>query len=175
MNREIDVDLADARHRTHSRNSTNRLLALLIEHHDYSVRMPEGYVKPEPVVYVPPAEPTPEYKALWFGVPEPVNQVVTIDKIQRTVCKHYDIARVDLVSARRDMNVCRPRQVAMYLAKTLTPKSYPYIGRRFGGRDHTTALSAVRRIESKIQTDAKIANDVALLTSLLSPVMEAAE
>ena len=69
---------------------------------------------------------------------------VKIEDIQRVVARQYNVSRSDLLSSRRTANVVRPRQVAMYLAKTLTLRSLPEIGRRFGGRDHTTVLHAVR-------------------------------
>ncbi len=72
---------------------------------------------------------------------------VTIDEIQRRVAEYYTIKLSDLLSARRAREVARPRQVAMYLAKRLTPRSLPEIGRRFGGRDHTTVMHAVKRID----------------------------
>lgn len=70
----------------------------------------------------------------------------SIHRIIAAVCQRYDIDRNDLVSARRTMNVVRPRHIAMYLAKMLTLKSFPEIGRQFGGRDHTTVLFAVNKI-----------------------------
>ncbi len=92
---------------------------------------------------------------------------VTIDEILRKVADHYNLRMSDLLSARRARAVARPRQVAMYLAKTLTSKSLPDIGRRFGGRDHTTVIHAVRRIEELRQTDSQIAEDVELLRRML--------
>ena len=80
---------------------------------------------------------------------------------------HYTLRLSDLLSARRARQVARPRQVAMYLAKTLTSRSLPDIGRRFGGRDHTTVIHAVRRIEELRATDAQIAEDVELLRRML--------
>jgi chromosomal replication initiator protein len=72
---------------------------------------------------------------------------ISIDEIQTQVAEHYRIRKAEMVSARRAREVARPRQVAMYLSKQLTPKSLPDIGRRFGGRDHTTVIHAVRQIE----------------------------
>ena len=92
---------------------------------------------------------------------------VTIDEIIRKVADHYNLRMSDLLSARRARQVARPRQVAMYLAKTLTSRSLPDIGRRFGGRDHTTVIHAVRRIEELRATDAQIAEDVELLRRML--------
>ena len=78
---------------------------------------------------------------------------VKIEDIQRVVARQYNVSRSDLLSSRRTANVVRPRQVAMYLAKTLTLRSLPEIGRRFGGRDHTTVLHAVRKIEALVGKD----------------------
>ncbi len=72
---------------------------------------------------------------------------ISIDEIQTQVAEHYRIRKAEMTSARRAREVARPRQVAMYLSKQLTPKSLPDIGRRFGGRDHTTVIHAVRQIE----------------------------
>jgi chromosomal replication initiator protein len=92
---------------------------------------------------------------------------VTIEEILRKVADHYNLRMSDLLSARRARNVARPRQVAMYLAKTLTSRSLPDIGRRFGGRDHTTVIHAVRKIEELKTTDSQIAEDVELLRRML--------
>jgi chromosomal replication initiator protein len=85
---------------------------------------------------------------------------VRIEEIQRIVARHYNVSRGDLLSARRTANVVRPRQVAMYLAKTMTLRSLPEIGRRFGGRDHTTVLHAVRKIELLITNDTALAAEI---------------
>lgn len=85
---------------------------------------------------------------------------VKIEDIQRVVARQYNVSRSDLLSSRRTANVVRPRQVAMYLAKTLTLRSLPEIGRRFGGRDHTTVLHAVRKIESLLGNDTALADEV---------------
>ncbi|MEA2945718.1 MAG: chromosomal replication initiator protein [Alphaproteobacteria bacterium] len=88
---------------------------------------------------------------------------VKIEDIQRVVARQYNVSRADLLSSRRTANVVRPRQVAMYLAKTLTLRSLPEIGRRFGGRDHTTVLHAVRKIENLVNTDTALAEEIELL------------
>jgi len=85
---------------------------------------------------------------------------ITIDEIQRTVCQFYRIDRTEMSSKRRARAVVRPRQVAMYLAKVLTPRSYPEIGRKFGGRDHSTVIHAVRLIEELRSRDADMDGDV---------------
>ncbi len=85
---------------------------------------------------------------------------ITIDEIQRTVCQFYRIDRAEMASKRRARAVVRPRQVAMYLSKVLTPRSYPEIGRKFGGRDHSTVIHAVRLIEDLRARDADMDGDV---------------
>lgn len=85
---------------------------------------------------------------------------ITIDEIQRTVCQFYRVDRTEMSSKRRARAVVRPRQVAMYLAKVLTPRSYPEIGRKFGGRDHSTVIHAVRLIEDLRTRDADMDGDV---------------
>ena len=92
---------------------------------------------------------------------------VKIEDIQRIVARQYNVSRADLLSSRRTANVVLPRQVAMYLAKTLTLRSLPEIGRRFGGRDHTTVLHAVRKIEGLIGNDGSLAGEVEQLKRLL--------
>ena len=92
---------------------------------------------------------------------------ITVDEIQRAVAEHYGLKKEDLLSERRTRSIARPRQAAMYLAKQLTTRSYPDIGRRFGGRDHTTVLHAVRRIEELKAIDPALAQDVEALTRKL--------
>jgi len=93
---------------------------------------------------------------------------VTIEDIQRKVAEHFNVRLSDMHSVRRARSVARPRQVAMYLSKQLTTHSLPEIGRKFGGRDHTTVMHAVRRVEELIQTKLEIAEDVDLLKRALS-------
>ena len=93
---------------------------------------------------------------------------ITIDEIQRKVAEHYNIRLSDMHSARRARQVARPRQVAMYLAKQLTARSLPEIGRKFGGRDHTTVMHAVRKIEELSNDDASFAQDVEVLRRALT-------
>jgi chromosomal replication initiator protein len=92
---------------------------------------------------------------------------ITIDEIQKRVAEHYNIRLSDMHSARRARAVARPRQVAMFLCKQLTPRSLPEIGRKFGGRDHTTVMHAVRKIEELRSTDKTLAEDVELLRRML--------
>ncbi len=93
---------------------------------------------------------------------------VRIEDIQRVVAKHYNVSRQELVSNRRTRVIVKPRQIAMYLSKTLTPRSFPEIGRRFGGRDHTTVLHAVRKIEEMIAADTKLSHEIELLKRLIN-------
>jgi chromosomal replication initiator protein len=93
---------------------------------------------------------------------------VKIEDIQKLVASHYNVSRSDLLSARRTAAVVRPRQIAMYLSKVLTLRSLPEIGRRFGGRDHTTVLHAVRKIDGLAGKDASLAEVIELLKRILT-------
>jgi chromosomal replication initiator protein len=92
---------------------------------------------------------------------------VTIDEIQRRVAEHFNIKMAEMTSSRRARVVARPRQVAMYLAKQLTQRSLPEIGRKFGGRDHTTVMHAVKKVEELARGDRAFAEDVELLHRML--------
>ena len=92
---------------------------------------------------------------------------ITIDEIQKSVAAHFNIRLSDMHSARRARSVARPRQVAMYLAKQLTTRSLPEIGRKFGGRDHTTVMHAVRKVDELREHDSGFAEDVELLRRML--------
>ena len=93
---------------------------------------------------------------------------VRIEDIQRIVARHYNVSKTELLSNRRTRTIVKPRQVAMYLSKVLTPRSLPEIGRRFGGRDHTTVLHAVRKIEGLSGNDNTLAQEIELLKRLIS-------
>jgi len=92
---------------------------------------------------------------------------LTMEEIQKRVAEHFKIRVSDMSSARRSRAVARPRQVAMYLSKQLTSRSLPEIGRAFGGRDHTTVMHAVRKVEELVKLDTAFAEDVELLTRML--------
>lgn len=92
---------------------------------------------------------------------------VTIEEIQRRVAEYYNVRLADMLSARRARAVARPRQVAMYLSKQLTTRSLPEIGRKFGGRDHTTVIHAVRKIDELRAADSGMDEDVDLLRRML--------
>lgn len=93
---------------------------------------------------------------------------ITIDEIQRKVAEHYNLRVSDMHSARRARSVARPRQIAMYLSKQLTARSLPEIGRKFGGRDHTTVMHAVRKVDELIEEDAQIGQDVDVIRRALT-------
>lgn len=106
--------------------------------------------------------------SLAYRIPQPSpNKFVEIVNIQRAVCNQYRVTMADLKSARRTANVVLPRQIAMYLARTLTGRSLPHVGRMFGGRDHTTVLHAVRKIEKLRESDSKLVGELEDLTGLL--------
>jgi chromosomal replication initiator protein len=92
---------------------------------------------------------------------------ITIEEIQRRVSEHYNIRLSDIIGPKRVRSYARPRQVAMYLCKQLTSRSLPEIGRRFGGRDHTTVMHGVRRIEELRVQDGQIAEDIEMLRRTL--------
>jgi chromosomal replication initiator protein len=92
---------------------------------------------------------------------------VRIEDIQKVVGRHYNVSKQDLLSKRRTREIVRPRQIAMYLSKLMTSRSLPEIGKRFGGRDHTTVLHAVRKIEDISKEDSKIKHEVELLKRLI--------
>ena len=93
---------------------------------------------------------------------------ITIDEIQRAVCAHYKLDKSEMASKRRVRAIARPRQVAMYLAKELTPRSYPEIGRRFGGRDHSTVIHAVRTVEALRVSDSELDAEIAAIRRSLN-------
>lgn len=92
---------------------------------------------------------------------------VRIEDILKFVSRHYNVSRADILSARRTRTIVRPRQIAMYLAKTMTPRSLPEIGRRFGGRDHTTVLHAVRKIEAERAGDSKLSEELDIIRRMI--------
>ncbi|MFO1172366.1 MAG: chromosomal replication initiator protein DnaA [Hyphomicrobiaceae bacterium] len=93
---------------------------------------------------------------------------VKIEDIQRMVCKHFGVSRTDILSPRRHRSIVWPRQVGMYLAKTMTQRSLPEIGRRFGNRDHTTVLHAIRKIEGELEGNARLRAELEDLKKLLN-------
>jgi chromosomal replication initiator protein len=92
---------------------------------------------------------------------------VSLDEIQRKVAEHYNVKLADLIGPRRHRTIARPRQVAMYLCKVLTTRSLPEIGRKFGGRDHTTILHGVKKVEELMSTDSQLSDDITMLRRVL--------
>ena len=92
---------------------------------------------------------------------------VTIEEIQRKVAEHYNVRLSDLIGPKRQRTIARPRQVAMFLAKQMTTRSLPEIGRRFGGRDHTTIMHGIRKVEELQGADQQLAEDINMLRRLL--------
>ena len=90
-----------------------------------------------------------------------------MEDIQRIAPRHYNVSKTELLSNRRTRTIVKPRQVAMFLSKSMTPRSLPEIGRRFGGRDHTTVLHAVRKIEDLSASDQMLAQELELLRRLI--------
>ena len=139
--------------------STNRLLDRLIECH--GVKPEESKAEPDPFVL-----PAPKAK-IWFSIERELDHVLKIEDVIRAVCLYFKVDKLDLVSARRSRNIVRPRQIGYYLAKKLTHKSLPEIGRRFGRRDHTSALWGIQQIEKRRATDAALDSDIASLEEAL--------
>lgn len=134
---------------------SDRLLAALRTHHDFDMRIPEGWVpppKPEEPILPPPPE------RRWFTL-LPQSAYPKIRDIQWAVADYYKVDATDLLSARRTWDLVRPRQVAYYLCKKLTLKSLPEIGRKFG-RDHTTILYGVRLVAKNRAVDEKLNQDI---------------
>jgi len=92
---------------------------------------------------------------------------LTIEEIQRKVAEHYNVRLSDMIGPKRVRTIARPRQIAMYLSKTLTSRSLPDIGRRFGGRDHTTIMHGVKKIEELMATDSQLSDDLQMLRRAL--------
>jgi hypothetical protein len=143
--------------------STDALLDALREHHDFNFPVP---VTKADVIRIAsePEEPVP----VEIGILPVVSPKITVNAIQRIVSQHFGISHADMLSARRNAKVQRPRAVAMYLAREFTTHGYPPLG-RFFNRDHTSVLHSVRKMEGivKSKTD-PIANDVEYLREVLS-------
>lgn len=99
-------------------------------------------------------------------LPQVQHGLSKIPFIQATVAKHFDLTVGDMVSKRRSQRIIRPRQIAMYLCKQLTPHSFTYIGKRFG-RDHTTVIHAVRKVGERIAVDAELAAEIETLKGMM--------
>jgi hypothetical protein len=155
--------------RAKNEHCSNALLSRLIKHHG------DAFVKVAPVVVMeappPPAPPLPATPVVPDVAPiaECISEIEegpkrpTIQEIKRSVCQRFDITFADIESRRRNAKVVRPRQIVYYLCRRLTSRSLPEIARRLGHRDHTTALSGIKRIEKLIEHDRSLARAVAEL------------
>jgi chromosomal replication initiator protein len=94
-------------------------------------------------------------------------RVISIEEIQKKVAEHYNIKMHDMSSAKKTRSIARPRQIAMYLSKNLTQKSFMEIGRKFGGKDHTTVMHALKTIEALKLTDNEVVEDLHILSKIL--------
>lgn len=132
----------------------------------------------EPKINPNPGSPIPDdwvdrqkrlHKKPWFEIVDGpldfprVKHTPRIDEIQRAICEHFGVSYADLISSRRTQRVVMPRQVGIYICRLLTPRSFPEIGKRFGGRDHTTVLHAVRKIERLRAEDMHIGATVEMI------------
>jgi hypothetical protein len=106
--------------------------------------------------------------ALDLGAAVDPAPVISIDRVQRAIAREYGVTRMDLISPRRTKDIVLPRQIAMYLARQMTPRSLPEIARRFGNRDHTTAIHAVRKIAAMVEADPAVADRVSYLKARIS-------
>lgn len=158
----MSITLADTECDAYRRakKATGKLLSALFEHHDFRVQKPPKKIP----IYVAP-ETVDRIEVCILPIPTPK---ITIDAIKRVVCRHYGISHTDIVSPRRDRKTGRPRMVAIYLSRSLTERSLPEIGRKFGNRNHTTALHSVAKISDLIMTDLAIAADVQTLSAQLT-------
>jgi chromosomal replication initiation ATPase DnaA len=137
-------------------------------------RSPRGYEAAKPAAQ-PPHVMSPQQKrpACRRAQPAPVAELprfprrILVEDIIQTVCRHYKVNRTDLCASHKKANIILSRQVAMYLARTLTPRSSPEIGRQFGGRDHTTVLYAASKIKRLIESDKTLAENIEILTKKL--------
>lgn len=152
-----------------NRIATEKLLDALVYHHgtDANMHPPiwwrkrEDKPKAEAKVLV-------AVKADITPLPISADMGLKVEDVKREVCKYFGLSQIELTSARRGWETVRPRQIAMHLTKQFTGRSLPEIGRRFGKRDHTTVMSAIRRVKALCQTDWMIAYDVAHLEVSLS-------
>ena len=145
-----------------NKRATAALLHLIIQHHghgeiqeidDCQVQLLEAQIIPVDADH----EESEPLEVCVLPIPSPK---ITVDYIKRVVCRHYGISHADIISERRDQKMVKPRHVAMYLAKTQTSMSLPRIGEKFGDRDHSSILFAVRKIASLIKCDSGLAKEV---------------
>jgi len=162
-------------HYTHRQNKSHSraLLEALVEHHGVDTDLPPLEDDSEEDEEVPRNVEPDWWPCMWFGDlvtaqgPRP-SGAPTISLIQSIVAKSFNLTKMDILSQRRTQNVVLPRQIAMYLVKNMTLRSYPEIGRRFGGRDHTTAIHAVHKISARCVSDPEFAGRINALKAEIS-------
>jgi hypothetical protein len=165
--------------RAKNAHSCNALLSRLMKHHGEAIAKPAPVViietVPEPVLVVEPELPSPPVDAAWiktieevFVADAPGPKGPSVKDIKRCVAVHFNLSLRDLESPRRFAKIVVPRQIAFYLARKLTTRSFPDIGRRFGGKDHTTILHACKLVARRMETDPNLAQTVRCLEAQLA-------
>lgn len=150
------------------------LLAKLYQHHPEHAIAALKNIKP----IVPELDPLVTQIQRWQprGIAVPMQTALgrpTVQLITKVTAEHYNVAYSDVISERRTRTLTKPRHVAMYLAKSMTPKSLPEIGRQMGDRDHTTILHGVRKITNQLADDLGLARDVEAITARISEILSA--
>lgn len=165
------TDVDDISQFIHARNivCSRNLLDMLVSAH--GVKEPAPIKKP--IAVAPPSKPQPNiepkwWHTMWFGglvdieAPLP-GEPLSVSYVQSVVAKSYGVTKLDIISSKRTHKFVLPRQIAIYLAKTLTTRSYPDISRRFGNRDHTTAIHSCNKISARCVSDPEFAIKIAAL------------
>lgn len=163
----IDTSFDELQRMVHTHNvaCSDGLLALLELHHGGPQREPKAT---EPTIQDEiEEEPIKEIQVQPAPRPRPFIITNRIEQIKRVVCQHFGVSREEIESATRIQKVVLPRQIALFLARDVSNFSFPEIGRRFGGRDHTTVLHAYRKIEGLIRTDSELAASVEKIKAAL--------
>ena len=158
-----DLGQTDAEFSVKTRAATDALLRKLQRHHAFDVPDKSDPLRALLTEKVEIAEQEAVSEPVEVCVLPVVEGRLTIEAIKRVVCKHFEVSHTDLVSSRRHHKVTLPRMIAMYLSRELTVCSLPMIGRQFGGRDHTTVLHSVRKIEELVESKGFCSRDVTYL------------
>lgn len=159
--------------RAKNAHSCNALLSRLMKFHVSAV------AKPVPVIIIEPAVepelPPPPVETAWITAIEevviedaPDPKGPSVKDIKRCVARHFNLSLADLESPRKFAKIVKPRQIAFYLARKLTTRSFPDIGRRFGGKDHTTILHACKIVARRMEADPKLAQTIRCLEEQLT-------
>ena len=157
----IDIGDTETESYLRTKSSTKAWLRKLIQHNE--CRVPHQALTAEDI------QEEPETAEIIDVVALPIETApVSIEAIKRVVCNHFGLSHNDIVSKRRSKDVVVPRQIAIYLCREFTPRSYPEIGRRFGGLDHSTVIHAAKIISKALHADCVLARDVKILTAQLA-------